>query len=238
MEKAHKISVVIPVYNEEENLKNTLLHIKKALEDSGYDWEIVVVDDASTDRTPEILSELSQQINHLKVVRNERNRKLGYTLRRGFALAEGDLIFYTDCDLPCMPSVIKYAVEIMDTYNVDIVSAYRLDRTAEGWVRTLYSFVYNLLIRFVFGVRIKDINFACKLIKKKVLDSVKLESEGSFIDAELMVKAVRKGFKYMQFGTDYFPRIKGRSTLSSFPVILKILKELTRCRVKLWLGKE
>lgn len=237
MKSSLKISVIIPVYNEEENLKNTLFQIKRELEDSDFEWEIITIDDASTDRTPDILASLKAEIPNLKVLRNEKNMKLGYTLRRGFEVAEGDLIFYTDCDLPCLPSVLKYAVKIMEVYNVDIVAAYRLDRTAEGWLRTLYSFVYNLLIRFLFGVRIKDVNFACKLIKKEVLHAVRLEADGSFIDAELLIKALKKGFKLMQFGTDYFPRLRGRSTLSNFKVIIKILKELFSCRIKMWLGK-
>ena len=93
--------------------------------------------------------------------------------------------------------------------------AFRFDRTGEGSSRAIYTFFYNVLIRRMFGVRMRDINFAFKLCRREVLDHVTLESEGSFIDAELVVRAHNLGFQIIQFGVDYFPRTRGVSTLSS-----------------------
>ena len=115
----------------------------------------------------------------------------------------------------------------------DVVSAYRFDRTGEGYVRVVYSALYNLLVRVLFGVRIRDINFAFKLCHRRVLDRMTLESEGSFIDAELVVRTVRAGGKVVQFGVDYFPRTRGVSTLSSPAVIVKILREMFSLRREL-----
>ncbi len=230
-----KLSVVIPAYNEEENLPRTIKFIDEELSKAGLEHEFVVVDDASTDATLEILKQLASRFP-LRYFRNERNMKLGYTLRKGLMQARGEMIFYTDCDLPCLPSVITYAVKIMRVYNCDMVIAYRLDRTGEGFLRRIYSSIYNLLIRFLFGLKVRDVNFACKLIKRRVLQEVELTSDGSFIDAELLIKASRKGFKILQFGADYFPRIRGKSTLAGFGVILKLLREMVSFRVKLWLG--
>jgi len=226
-----KLSVVIPAYNEEENIERTLRAIAEELK--GMDYELVVVDDASTDATPEILRRLSEELP-LRYFRNPENRKLGYTLRRGFKEARGELIFYTDGDLPCLPSAIKYALKIMETYGSHLVIAYRLDRTGEGLIRSLYSHVYNFLIRFFFGLKVRDVNFACKLIKKEVLEGIELTSDGSFIDAELLVKAQRKGYSILQFGADYFPRLRGKSTLAGVGVILKLLKEMSSFRLRLW----
>ena len=92
--------------------------------------------------------------------------------------------------------------------------------------------VYNLLIRFLFPLRVKDINFSFKLFKREMLDTVVLESEGSFIDAELLIKSKLHGFKITQFGVDYFPRNRGTSTLASPDVILKMIRELVVFRVK------
>ncbi len=228
-----KISVVIPAYNEEENLERTLTVISKELSGRGVEHELVVVDDASTDRTPEILQNLSSKLP-LRFFRNERNMKLGYTLRRGLEHASGDVVFYTDCDLPCLPSAIVYALKIMQTYDCDLVIAYRLDRTAEGFLRRIYSSLYNFLIRVLFGLRVKDVNFACKLIKREVLESIRLESDGSFIDAELLIKASRKGFSMLQFAADYFPRLRGKSTLAGLGIIIKLLKEMFSFRLRLW----
>jgi hypothetical protein len=110
------------------------------------------------------------------------------------------------------------------------VSAYRFDRTGEGYVRTVYSFFYNMLVRVLFGVRMRDINFAFKLCRTRIFDDVVLKSEGSFIDAELVVRAQKHGYTVIQFGVDYFPRTRGVSTLSSPRVIVKILNEARTLR--------
>ncbi len=232
-----KLSVVIPAYNEEENIENTIMKIYEILSTRQIPHEFVIIDDASTDSTPKILENLKRSYP-VRTFRNEKNMKLGYTLRRGFKEAEGDVVFYTDCDLPCLPSVIPYALEIMTTYNAHIVFAYRLDRTGEGFLRSLYSRIYNFIIRILFGLRVRDVNFACKLIRKEVLENVNLSSNGSFIDAELLIKAKRKGYSILQFGTDYFPRLRGKSTLAGVGIILKIFKEMLKCRISMWLGKE
>ena len=127
-------------------------------------------------------------------------------MRSGFAAAQGDIVLYTDADLPFDLNELPRIVRLLREYEADIVSAYRFDRTGEGALRAVYSTVYNTLIKVAFGVRVRDINFACKLVSRKVLDAVELKSEGSFIDAELIIRAQRDGFEVMQMGVDYFPR--------------------------------
>ena len=136
-------------------------------------------------------------------------------------------MLYTDADLPCELVEADKALRLMRLYEADIVSAYRFDRTAEGAQRALYSFVYNHLVRWVLGVRIRDVNFAFKLVRRRVLDHVELVSEGSFIDAELVAKAHKRGFRLVQFGVDYIARTRGTSTLSSPGVIVQMLRELS-----------
>ena len=97
-------------------------------------------------------------------------------------------------------------MRLLRLYDCDLVSAYRFDRTGEGYTRAIYTFFYNLLIRTMFGVKARDINFAFKLLRRRVLDGIELRSEGSFIDAELIIRAIRSGFELQQFGVDYFPR--------------------------------
>jgi glycosyltransferase involved in cell wall biosynthesis len=94
-----------------------------------------------------------------------RNRKLGGAMKTGFAAATGDVILYTDADLPFDMAELPRAVRLMREYDVDIVSAYRFDRTGEGSLRSVYTFAYNLLIKTLFGVRARDINFAFKLCR-------------------------------------------------------------------------
>jgi len=145
----------------------------------------------------------------------------------------GDVVLYTDADLPFDMREVHKALRLMHQYEADIVAAYRLDRTGEGYVRVVYSFFYNLLVRALFGCRFRDVNFAFKLVRRSALDAVTLHSEGSFIDAELMVGARKRGLNVVQFGVDYFPRTRGVSTLSSPAVIVKILKEAWSLRKEL-----
>ncbi len=230
-----KLSIFYPMWNEE-------LYIHRALE-AGHraarrliaqgeilDYELIVVDDASTDRTGAIADELAAADERIRVVHHAQNRKLGGAMKTGFATATGDLILYTDADLPFDMAELPRAVRLMRDYDVDLVSAYRFDRTGEGWIRIVYTFVYNLLIRTIFGVRARDINFAFKLCRARLFDHVELKSEGSFIDAELVIRATRLGFEMLQFGVDYFPRTRGESTLSSPSVIWTILTEMRELR--------
>jgi glycosyltransferase involved in cell wall biosynthesis len=166
----------------------------------------------------------------VSVVHHPTNRKLGGSLKTGFANATGELILYTDADLPFDMAEAVKAVRLMRIYEADIVSAYRFDRTGEGARRLVYSYVYNHLVQTMFGLRLRDMNFAFKLVRKSVFDNVELRSEGSFIDVELLARAQRLGFRIVQFGVDYFPRTRGISTLSSNAVILTIVREMMGLR--------
>lgn len=230
-----KLSIFYPMWNEQDYAERALaigtLTAQRLL-DAGEiaDYELIAIDDASTDRTPEILERLAAADDHIRIVRHPTNRKLGGALKSGFATATGDLILYTDADLPFDMAEVRRAVRLMRDYDADIVSAYRFDRTGEGSLRAVYTFVYNLLIKAVFGVRIRDINFAFKLCRARIFDTIELKSEGSFIDAELIIRATRLGYEVVQFGVDYFPRTRGESTLSRPGIIIKILKEMVRLR--------
>jgi glycosyltransferase involved in cell wall biosynthesis len=228
-----KVSVIVPAHDEAAVIAPTVGALSAALEIAGRDYELLVIDDASTDATGRIADEMAAADRHVRVVHHPVNRKLGGSLKTGFAEARGDLVLYTDADLPFDMDELVKACRLLRYYEADIVSAYRFDRTGEGYVRVVYSQFYNWLVRVLFGVRIRDVNFAFKLVRRQVLDAVTLHSEGSFIDAELVVAAVGHGFKVVQFGVDYFPRTRGISTLSSPTVIVKILREMFTLRREL-----
>jgi glycosyltransferase involved in cell wall biosynthesis len=232
------LTVFFPMWNEEEYLERALDAAREAcrtLIEVGEigDYELLVIDDASTDGTGVLADQISAEDPHVRVVHHPKNRKLGGSLKTGFAESRGDLVLYTDADLPFDMDELQKACRLLRHYEADIVSAYRFDRTGEGYVRVVYSTIYNVLVRVLFGVRIRDINFAFKLCRRRVLDRIELVSEGSFIDAELVVRTVRTGGKVVQFGVDYFPRTRGVSTLSSPSVIVKILREMRSIRQEL-----
>ncbi|HEX6659556.1 MAG TPA: glycosyltransferase family 2 protein [Ilumatobacter sp.] len=237
-EKFQKLSVFYPMWNEEDYIERAMRFGKRACEDlveSGdiVDYELIIIDDKSTDRTPEIADAMAAADPHVRVIHHDRNRKLGGSMKTGFAAATGDLVLYTDADLPFDMDELPRAVRLLRDYEVDIIAAYRFDRTGEGSLRSVYTFVYNGLIKALFGVKVRDINFAFKLCRRRIFEHVQLKSEGSFIDAELVIRATRMGYEIMQMGVDYFPRTRGESTLSSPDVILKILREMWSLRTDL-----
>ena len=228
IEARPSVSLVIPMFNEEENIEHAIACAAEALEDCSDDWEIIIVDDASTDRSAEIVERLAEADRRIRLLRHQANQKLGGTLRTGYAAVTRSLVVYMDADLPFDPHVIGRAIQALRVTRADMVAGYRLDRTAEGLRRTVYSYLYNSLIGLLFGWPHRDINFSFKLMRREVLQAVELRSEGSLIDAELIVKAKNLGFVIQQLGLDYFPRTRGLSTLSSPAVIGKILRELVR----------
>jgi len=219
------VSLVIPMFNEEENIEHAVECAVAALEPLG-DYEILIVDDASTDRSAEIVRRLAAENARIRMIQHEVNRKLGASLKTGYAAATRELVVYMDADLPFDPREIVRALRVLHVTRADLVAGYRLDRTAEGLKRTIYSYLYNTLIGLLFGWPHRDINFSFKLMRREVLQAIELKAEGSLIDAELIVKAKNLGFVIQQLGLDYFPRTKGQSTLSSPSVILKIFREL------------
>jgi glycosyltransferase involved in cell wall biosynthesis len=214
------------MFNEEENIEHALTWATAALERHCGEWEVIVVDDASTDRSPALVAAISAAEPRVRVVRHETNRKLGGALKTGFAAATKDLVLYMDADLPFDPDAIGPAIRALELTRADLIAGYRLDRTIEGLRRSLYSYCYNFLIGLLFGWPHRDINFSFKLLRRDVLEAIELHSEGSLIDAELIVKAKNLGFVIQQIGLDYFPRVRGTSSLSSGTVILKIFREL------------
>jgi glycosyltransferase involved in cell wall biosynthesis len=220
------LSVVIPMYNEEAYVERSVAAARAALEEMDADWEIVIVDDASTDGTGARADRLAAADPRVRALHNPVNRRLGGTLRAGYAAATKDLIFYTDADLPVDFGELPRAVRLLEYQQADLLAGYRFDRTSEGLHRALYTIGYHVVIRLLFGLRIRDVNFAFKLFRRSLLQRIELKSEGSFIDAELLLRARKAGAVMIQLGVDYFPRTRGPSKLSSLGVIAAILREM------------
>jgi glycosyltransferase involved in cell wall biosynthesis len=216
------------MFNEEENIDHAINAAVEALTKYTDDYEIIIVDDASTDASPMLVARRVAENPHIHMIRHEKNRKLGGALKTGFGAATKDLVLYMDADLPFDPDVLGRAIRAMQMTGADVIAGYRHDRTLEGPRRAVLSYVYNALIGVLFGWPHRDINFSFKLMKREVLEAIDLKSEGSLIDAELIVKAKNRGFAIQQIGLDYFPRIRGTSHLSSPGVVLKIFSELIR----------
>jgi glycosyltransferase involved in cell wall biosynthesis len=224
--RSSSISLFFPAWNEEDYVERAVGRAMEVLPQLTDDFEIIIVNDASTDRTLEISESLAAKNQHIKVFSHKVNLKLGGAIRTGLASSTKDIVIYSDIDLPFDLNELGRALHLMSYLEADMLCAFRFDRTSEGAKRIAYSFIYNFLIRNLFNIQIKDVNFSFKVIHRRVLESIELKSEGSFIDAELVVKAIQRGFRVFQMGVDYFPRTRGTSTLASPAVIAKMLKEL------------
>jgi len=233
------LTIFFPMWNEEHYVERAVeagRQVCDSMVESGEiaDYELLIVDDASTDRTPELADALAAADPHVRVIHHEHNRKLGGSIKTGFTNAAGDLVLYSDADLPFdMTAEVPRAVRLLRQYEVDMVSAYRFDRTGEGYLRAIYTFFYNLMIRWTFRVKARDINFAFKLCRRRIFERVHLESEGSFIDAELFIRTTGLGYDVLQIEVDYFPRTRGESTLASPGIIVTIMREMWKLRAQL-----
>jgi predicted glycoside hydrolase/deacetylase ChbG (UPF0249 family) len=226
------LSVILPCYDEAEGVAAAIATASEAARAAASSgavtaWEIVVVDDGSADATAEIVAQVASEDPTVRLVSHPTNKGLGAAIRSGLAAATGDIVLYTDADLPCdLVQDLGKALRLMRVYDADVVAAYRHDRTSEGPRRAVYSVLYNFMVRTAFSLRVRDVNFAFKLLRRHVVDALDLTSEGSFIDVEMLVQAARRDFKIIQFGVDYFPRTRGVSTLSSAGTVVTIVREM------------
>ena len=223
----HSLSIVFPMYNEKDNIEKAVTEALWVGYQIAPEVQVVVVDDASADGSGGIADRLADEHPELVVIHHPQNRKLGGALKTGFAAATKEWVLYMDSDLPISMRDVLRAVPLAE--DADVVIGWRKSR-AESWRREVMSKVYNRLIRRLFKLRVRDVNFAFKLFRRALLERILLTSEGSFIDAELLLEMKREGARFVEVGMDYYPRVAGVSTLASTSVVLKILSEMIRYR--------
>lgn len=232
--KGLSVSLVFPMFNEIDNIDRTISTAISVCDSCLQDYEIVIVDDASYDGSERIADSFSVRNDHVRVIHHAKNRKLGGTLKTGFQAVSKEIVLYTDIDMPFDLTLLKELLPLID--GGDILVGYRIG-ARESLKRSVYSKLYNFLIRIAFGLKVRDVNFALKIFRKSTLNSLKLTSEGSFINAEALIKAQRLGYKIQEVPVLYTPRKYGRSRLSSLSVIFKILYEMLKFFPKLALLK-
>jgi glycosyltransferase involved in cell wall biosynthesis len=205
------LSVVLPAYNEEANLPRAVRDAATAAAALVADYEVVVVDDGSRDRTPAVLEGLGGELGpRLVVVRHPSNRGYGAALRSGFASTRGELVFYTDSDNQFDLAELRDFLPLMADH--DAVLGYRIDRK-DPWTRRAASAVFNGLSSAAFGISVRDLNCSFKLFRGDMLRGLTLESDDFFIDTEMAARMHRGGWRTVQRGVHHFPRRAGRSTV-------------------------
>lgn len=229
------ISVFLPTLNEEENIKDCVVSVDKYLNKRFKDYEILVIASGSTDKTVEIVNKLANKNKHVKLINSKEKLGYGIALRSGFAHSTKELIFYTDSDNQFDIKDMDKMLPLLSSF--DIVSGYRINRQ-DPIMRIFIANAYNLIINILFNLNIKDVDASFKIYKKKVLDKIELKSETGLIDAEVLIKARKKGFSIGQVGVRHFPRKKGktvygtgkRNTFVKPSVIFGVISEI----IKLW----
>lgn len=221
------ISVFFPCYNEQENVGRTVEKALAVLEKLKADFEVIVVDDGSSDSTGQIADEIASRDNKVKVVHHQTNLGYGSALQSGFKAATKELVFYTDGDGQFDFNEMPPLLPLLE--KCDIVSCYRLNRQ-DSVIRKINGWCWTKLVCLLFGMKIRDIDCAFKLYKREIFDNITLVSTGALIDAEILARAINKGYRVTQKGVHHYPRTAGSQTGASLRVILRAFKEL----LKLW----
>ena len=224
------ISVVLPAYNEEANLPRIVPAVIDVVSRLTDDYEVIIVDDGSRDRTAEVSQNLSSVYPPVRPVRHEINRGYGGALATGFATASKDLLFFTDADNQFDVGELE---KLMALINVaDMVVGYRAPRRDPVY-RRLNAAGWNLLVNLLFGYTARDVDCAFKLFWRRILDRVVVESRGATFSAELLVRTRRAGFSIREVPVKHLPRLAGHQTGARLGVILRAFRELIAFRQRL-----
>ena len=223
------LSVFFPCINEEGNIENGVKKAREVLEKLKLKYEIIIVDDGSTDKTGKIADFLARQNPNIRVIHHPQNLGYGEALKSGFYNARYDTIVYTDGDGQFdFAEVTKFLDKISD---YDLIIGYRLKRQ-DPFFRILFKKGWKLSLWASFGLTLKDVDCGFKMVRKEVLEKIPhLEStRGAMINAELAISAKKSGFKIAEIGVNHYPRLFGRPTGSNLRVIIKSFMDL----FKLW----
>ena len=233
------LSYFFPAHNEEANLEGLVLEALETLPRIADTFEIIAVNDGSKDRTREIADRLAAE--HPGVVRaihHERNRGYGGALRSGFEASRFDLLCFTDGDRQFrVADLARLTARMAEPDRPDVVAGYRIKR-ADPFIRIAYARTYKLANRIFFGLRVRDVDCACKLFTRASLDGVRVESGGAFFSAELLIKTRNLGRSIVEVGIPHYPRTAGSPTGAKPAVIARAVKDFWALRLRLWANRE
>ena len=224
------LSVFFPCYNEEQNVEQLVNEALQALNGLVQQYEILIINDGSSDNTGSIANALQQKHDTVRVIHHETNKGYGAALISGFRNARYEYVFFTDGDNQFYMREIKLLLK--EIGGADGVLGFRKNRK-DPWHRIWYSRSWNMLVRIMFGLRVKDLNCAFKIIKKHYLDKIILNSSGAMITAEFLIRLKIAGARFKEVGVTHRPRTFGTQTGGNPKVILRAFRELFKLRREL-----
>ena len=225
-----RISAFFPAYNEEANIVPLTEEAVSVLEGCTSEYEVLIINDGSKDRTGEVAEELARRFPHVRALHHPKNRGYGGALKTGFEAARLDHVFFTDGDRQFRFAEIERLLPYANDY--DLVVGYRLKRQ-DHFMRLLNAKSWNALCRVVLGVRVRDIDCAFKLFKRSVFDRIHPTADGAVISTEIFALARRHGLSVKEVGVNHYPRTAGVQTGASLKVIAKAFRELFALRRRL-----
>jgi glycosyltransferase involved in cell wall biosynthesis len=223
------LSLVLPAHNEAANLGPVVERAREVLPQYAADFEIIIVDDGSRDATPQIADALAAADERVRVVHHPRNRGYGAALTSGFRASRGDYVMFMDSDRQFDIADLRLLAPFVADF--DIVAGFRKERN-DPLVRRINAEIFNVVVRVLFGVHLRDIDCAFKVFRGDLLRSIELTAPGALINTEIQAKARRQGATVQQVGVRHFPRIAGEATGGSLRVIARAMSET----ILLWWG--
>lgn len=221
------LTVVLPCFNEAENVVDAVRRATVAAAAVSDAFEIVVVDDGSTDATAQLASRLADADPRVRLVVHVGNRGYGAALRSGIAAATMPWIFLTDADLQFDLGELAEFVPHAD--SADLLIGWRIARRDPA-IRRANAAAWNWLVRQCFGLRVRDVDCAFKLMRRDVVQPLPLTSTGAMISTELLVRATARGARITEFGVRHLPRVAGEASGANPRVVLRAFRELGSLR--------
>lgn len=231
-EQGVELSLVIPLYNEEDGLRKMALDMLAEFRRSAVRCELVLVNNGSRDGTGDILKQLAQEFREIRVVHVPVNLGYGWGIICGLRAATGPILGFMCGDGQIMPEDVVRVHRQLVEHNLDLCKVVRVVRT-DGLQRKVMSLVYNILFRGLFGLRSQDINGTPKLMRHGCYEALSLMSKDWFIDAEAMIKASRRGYRIGEVPVEFHPRENGHSHVK-LTTALEFLKNMVRYRISGW----
>lgn len=228
------ISAVMPAYNEEENIAAMIEDVVAVMASVADDFEVVVVDDGSRDRTAQRIKDVARRHPQVRLVQHERNQGYGAAVFTGFTSSVKDWVFFTDSDRQFDLNEIHKLLALVG--QADLVAGQRAPRR-DPFIRRLNGWGWSLLVNMLFGYTAHDIDCAFKLIRREVIQSIRdqVASRGATFSAEFLVLAKRAGYRIREVRlSGHRPRTAGQPTGAKLHVILRAFRELIRFRWRLW----
>jgi glycosyltransferase involved in cell wall biosynthesis len=228
------MSYFFPAHNEADNLRGLVAEALAVLPRLADHFEILIVNDGSTDETPTIADELAAAVPQVRAIHHPTNLGYGAALRSGFGASRYELLAFTDGDRQFHVADLARLVDRLAAGDgPDVVVGFRIQR-ADPAIRTMYAQAYRLANRIFFGLRTRDVDCACKLFRREALRGIAVESGGAFFSAELLIKLQASGRRIAEVGVPHYPRTAGSATGARPSVVFRAVRDFWSLRLRLW----